>query len=801
MRRFLGLSLLSASVLLLTGCPKGNQDYNLAKKAENVQDYDSALEYYTKALKQDPTNIEYRLRAEHLRFVAGQYHAEEGEKALKSGDLQLAVAEFQKARAIDPSNAMADQEGQKAMDALAAQQSPGQPKPEPTVPPGSSELETGPPELKPLSREPINIKMINDAKIVYQTIAQLAGLSVIFDPDFTSRRISIELPNVTLEQALDAVSIESKAFWKPVTSGIILVAPDQTQKRKDLEDEVVKTFYLSNTLTAQDLTEIVSGLRQVLNLTHLQQVNAQNAIIIRDTPDKIALCGRVISALDKAKPEVLLHVQVLEVSTDRARQLGIQPGTSAVVQFTPRTALQPSTSGSSSSSSSSTTTTSTPQVTLNNLKHLRLSDYSITLPGAAVTALLTDSATRIIQDPELRVSDGVAAKLRIGDRIPIATGSFQAGVGVGAVGTAGLVNPLVNTQFTYQDIGVNIDVTPRVHPEGDVSLKLKVEISSLNGTRNIGGIDQPVFAQRTEDGEIRLKDGEISILGGLMQRTETNSVNGWPGLAQIPFFRYFFSKDDKEIQEDEVLIVITPHVLRMPGFTAEDLRSIAAGTDTDIRVFREENGAAAPPPPLPPAQQPAPSQPPSNESAGQPSAVAPVVSAPATTPPATSPQQQPGSVSQAIVAGSQPSVPAQSPAAAGPDLRFDPASLTMSAGETKTIGLSAENVQDLFSIPILLQYNPAVIQIEEVRNGGFLSGGTQEIAIVQRVDQQHGQAIISATRQPNTPGINGTGTLFGLIVRAVGPGVSTIQILQVNARSSQQKPIPLAAGTVTIQVQ
>ena len=213
---------------------------------------------------------------------------------------------------------------------------------------------------------------------------------MIFDPDFTSRRITAELPNVTLEQALDAVSLESKSFWKPITPSVIFVAPDNPQKRKDVEDEVVKTFYVSNTLTPQDLTEIVTGLRQLLDLRRIQQVNSQNAIVIRDTPDKLVLAGKIIRDIDKAKPEVLIHVQVMSANLDRLRDLGILPGQSVSLTFTPRTSVQPN-------SSTSTTrhaprrphdpSTTIPQITLNNLQHLSTADYSLTLPGATANAI------------------------------------------------------------------------------------------------------------------------------------------------------------------------------------------------------------------------------------------------------------------------------------------------------------------------------------------------------------------------------------------------------------------------------
>src|SRR5882672_4051631 len=287
---------------------------------------------------------------------------------------------------------------------------------------------------------------------------KLAGLTVIFDVDFTSRRISVELTNVTLEQALNIVALQSKAFWRPVTSNIIFVAPDQAQKRKDYEEEIVKTFYLRNTTLPQELTEIVTSIRQLLDLRRVQQINAQNAIVIRDTPDRVMLAEKIINDIDKAKPEVVIQVAVLQARRDRLRNIGIQPGTSAALSFTPPTA--------------SSSTTSATSVALNQLRTLSTADYSITLPGAQANFLMTDNSTHIIDNPAIRVVDGQTAKLRVGDRVPVATGSFQAGVGVGGGAAGGLVNPLVNTQFQYLDVGVNVDVTPRIHPDHEISLKV-----------------------------------------------------------------------------------------------------------------------------------------------------------------------------------------------------------------------------------------------------------------------------------------------------------------------------------------
>jgi general secretion pathway protein D len=782
MRRCLSVILCVGMGLFAVGCPKGPTDYNKGRKAETIEDYDAALEYYQKALKSDPNNAGYKIRLNQTRFEAAEMHIKQGLKQRENGDLQGAAAQFQRAQSIDPSSAIATQELKKTLAMIVEQSHAG----DNARLPGEDDTQrymSEPPELKPLSNVAITYKASADARVVFDTIGKLAGVTMIYDPDLPPRRISVDLNNLTLEQALEVTCLESKAFTKAITENILMVIPDQAAKRKDYEEEVLKTFYLSNTVTPQDLTEILTGLRQLFDLKRVQQLNSQNAIIIRATPDVLKLVGKVLDDIDKAKPEVVVQVEVLEARTDRLRVLGIQPGQTASIAINPNATT---TNGGSITTGSGGTATATPStttnnITLNTLAHLNGSDYVVTLPNFTANAVLTDTFTKIIQNPELRSVDGQQAKLKIGDRIPIATGSFQAGVGVGAVGSAGLVNPLVNTQFQYQDVGVNIDMTPRVHPNHDVSLKIKIEVSSVTGTSTIGGISQPIISQRVVEHDIRLGDGQAYILGGLIQRTDTKTLNGWPGLAKIPVIRYLFSSDSVEHQEDEVLIMLIPHIVRLPDWTRENLRGIYSGSDQNIQVKRESAIRT------PTAEVP------------KPAAQGPAGVSPAAT------QAGPGAVAQ----GGTPTSPGLNPPQGQPGkLRFEPSSLSVKVGETKTIAVVIENVSDLFSIPMLLQYNPAVISIEDVQHavsegqhGGFLSGGTQEIAIVRSLNPEKGQAIISATRQPNTQGVSGSGTLLGIVIKGIAPGSSNLTITQQNAKDSQQRPIPLVTNEATVQVQ
>src|SRR5580704_4717962 len=355
--------------LLAAGCPKGKPDYQQGRKAENLQDYDAAYDFYQKALKEQPENAEYQIKFNQARFEAGAFHVKQGVKLREQGNLQAALGEFQRAAAMDPSSSIADQEIRKTADMLGEQEHKAAAADAAAAAAAEAStpvLASMPPEIKPLSRAPISLHMVNDAKIVFDTIGKIAGLTIVYDPDFPARRIAVDLSNVTLQQALDIVSMESKAFVKPVTENIVFVLPDQPQKRRDYDEQVVRTFYLSNTVQAQDLTEIVTGLRQLLDLKRLQQLNAQNAIIIRDTLDKM-------------------------------RNLGILPGqTASIGVVPPGTTTTTSNSGTNTSNTSSTTTNI---LTLQNLTHLNGSNYSVTLPSFTANALLNDSSTKIIQNP------------------------------------------------------------------------------------------------------------------------------------------------------------------------------------------------------------------------------------------------------------------------------------------------------------------------------------------------------------------------------------------------------------------
>ena len=370
---------------------------------------------------------------------------------------------------------------------------------------------------------------------------------------------------------MNTVALQTKTFWEPTSSNTILVAADTTAKRKEMQDSVMKTFYLRNVSNATELQEAANTLKGILDVTRVQMIPKQNALIIRGTTDQLVLAQKLLTDIDKAKPEVVIDIAVLQVSRARIRTIGVNPPTSANV------VMVPGTTGSSSSGGSSSGSGSGGAFTFNSLGNLNATNFQVSIPGASLSFLMSDSDTKLIQNPEIRALDNEKATLKIGDRVPVATGSFGAGGGVG-------VSPLVNTQFQYLDVGVNIDITPHIHSEHEVTLKMTLEVSSVSGTQNIGGISQPIIGQRRIEHETRLQDGEVNLVGGILEDTETHSLAGYPWLSRIPVLKYLFAQEDKQRQENEIVFAITPHIVRAQDVTDDNLRLVDLGRGSTVTV-------------------------------------------------------------------------------------------------------------------------------------------------------------------------------------------------------------------------
>ena len=761
--RSAAMVLLVLAVTLAIAADKAKSVYNKGKDAEARQNYEQAYDYYKQAYDLKPGDLTYRSAFERLRFLAGASHVHRGQLLREAGQLDAALAEFQKAVDIDPSSAIAQQEIRHTKQMIDAAKAAG---PKAAAPPPTGLQKRlaeagGPVELATISNVPINLKITEDSKVIYETVGKLAGINALFDPDYTSRRIKIELNNVSLQEALEIIALESKTFWRPVTPNTIFIAADNPAKRKDLEQSVIKTFYLANLSQPTELQDVVNALRQILEISRIQPLPSQGAIVVRGTPDQIALAHKLVGDLDKAKAEVIVDVAVLQINRDKSKTYGINPPTSATVALQNNVTSTNTTPNTTNNNIGTNTTgglngsSGTPnQLNLNQINNLNATDFTITIPQATATALFSDSTTKLIQKPQIRAVDGQKASLKIGDRVPVATGSFQPGIG--GVG----INPLVNTQFQYLDVGVNIDITPKVHSNGEVTLKVVMDISSVVSQSNIGGISQPVIGQRKIEHEVRLKEGEVNMLGGMLEDSQTKQLTGIPGLGQIPILKYLFGQTQTDHSETETVFVLIPHIVRAHEYSDMNQEALDVGTANAIELRRVSH-QPAPVPAAQPQGTPAPANPPANQPPGSPSI--------------------------------SPSGP--------PAFSFDPASITQAKGSTFAVNVMLSGAQNAYSVPLQITYDSKLLQVVNVSNGGLLSHDGQAVALVHRDDDTTGTLQITATRPPGAGGISGEGTVVTLTLVAKAPGQSTLTISRGGIRDPGMQPAPAAGAVMNVTVQ
>ncbi|HZA36545.1 MAG TPA: secretin N-terminal domain-containing protein [Vicinamibacterales bacterium] len=596
----LGLLTLASAM----GCASGAA--GRARVAEQQQDYDRAVVEYTQALKERPEDKEARLALDRARVRASQHHFQRGRRLEAVGRYEEALLELQVAAELNPSNG--DVEDLLRSTRLALRNKIAVSRE------GKTKLET----LMEHAREsgPIGLELPKDIKLpsslvfrdassrdVLTALARFANVNITFDPAFRETPITIEVRNTTFEDALSSVTSTTRTFFRVTAPRTVTIVPDTPAKRREYEEEIVRTFYLSNA----ELKETIDLLRIVVDARRVAGMPGTNAISIKDSPERIAAAGRVITAIDKARPEVVLEVELLEVNRSKLREYGLQiasPG-------------DPPSAGING-----TADVNRPNFTLRDLRELTASDVFLTgVPALYYRLLKSDTNTRTLANPQLRTTDGIAAQARFGERVPVPVTTFS------PIATGGVPQQPI-TSFNYENIGVNIDITPRTHHNDDVSLTMKVEVSSISGT-GFGGL--PTFGTRFINTVLRLRDGETNVLAGLIRDEERVLLEGIPGLSDIPGLGKLFTRTRKEAQETDILLTLTPHIVRVLELS-----------EADLRPFRVRSGPAAPlidlpaPEPPPARDQPQPLQErPATPGTQQP--IGPI------TPPVTPPAQEPPS--------------------------------------------------------------------------------------------------------------------------------------------------------------
>jgi len=539
---------------LVAGCAS-SAALRRGREAERHQDYDLAVVEFTKAVRLNSSDSEARFGLERAKLRASQDHFTHGRRLAAAGKLDEALVEYQLASELNPSNGDIDQELRATRNKLRAKIA--------VAREGKTELQTlieRARDLPPPGMDlPQGVKMpasltFRDAssRDVFAAIARFAGIGLVFDPTFRDAPIAVDLRNASLEDALTSVAGATRTFFRVTAPKTIIVIPDTPAKRREYEEEVVRTFYLSNA----DLKETMDLLRLVLDARRISPITGTNALTIKDTPEHIQAAARVISAIDKAKPELIIDVELLEVDRTKLSEYGLQLASAGSAGINGSVGVDQGTTSS---------------INLRTLRNLTQSDILLAnIPSLYYRLLKSDTNTRTLANPQLRTIEGTPAQARFGERVPVPVTTFT------PIATGGTPQQPI-TSFNYENIGVNIDIVPRTHHDDDVTLQLKIAVTSISGT-GFGGL--PTFGNREINTSIRLRDGETNMLAGLIRDDERTALDGIPGLSDVPIVGRLFAHNTKTVDQTDIILTLTPHIIRVLDLSEADLRPFRVGRDS-----------------------------------------------------------------------------------------------------------------------------------------------------------------------------------------------------------------------------
>ena len=562
------------------------------QRAERERDYDQAVIAYTRALQERPHDRNAQLALDRARLRAAQMHFAEGRRLTRLARWREALEEFQIAYDLNPGMGDLDRAIRETRDAVRAElaaQPEGQTALEALI---ERSLAAAPPGLDlPQGIElPSSVVFGSESsRAVFSALGQLGGISVVFDAQFRDTPFSGDLRGMTFDTALSAVAASTSNFFRVTAPGTVTIIPDTPAKRREYEEEIIRTFYLSNA----DVAETIDLLRLVVDMRRLAPVTATNAISIKDTPERIDAAARLIRAIDKARAEVVIEVQLLEVDRQTMREYGLR--------FASAGDNSDISGGESAVVNSAGDSADGLGLSIDDVGRLSGSSLFLANPTSLLVRLLeTNSSTRILANPQLRTSDGVAAEAHFGERVPVPVTTFT------PIAAGGISQQPI-TSFNYEQIGVNIDITPRIHHNDEVSLALEVEISNISGA---GYGNLPQFGSRSIITMIRLRDGETNILAGLIRDDERETVGGVPGLSRIPILGRLFGRTRTDTQETDIILTLKPHIIRGLALEEDDLRPFRIGASTAAGAPPRVGAVPSnPPQPQPRAGRPLPGRP------------------------------------------------------------------------------------------------------------------------------------------------------------------------------------------------
>jgi general secretion pathway protein D len=750
------LLLLLSSGFSVAGCSAGASAYRRGATSAQQGEWDAAVVHYTRAANEDPDKIEYRMALERALIEASAFHVQQAQKKLAAEDLDGAVEELELAVNLHPANRYAQGILQETRDRLKERQA-IQEEAESFEERRrrAQELFGGRPILEPSSTAPIQLRFAEDTSLqkIFEVLSKLSGINILFDESFRDKRVTIDLVDVSFEEALDKLALINRLFYKVVDPSTIIIVPDNAQKHRQYDDLVLRTFYIVNA----EVNTVANMLRTIAGIQRVQPNPELKSITVRATPDQVAVAERIIELNDKTKSEIMLDIEILEVNKDKALAFGLRAAEYEVsLGFSP--AGQDPDTGA---------------IRLNRLASVDTSDFLLTLPNSATFRLFkSNSEARILAAPKLRASEGQPAELRLGEEVPVPVTSF-----VSQFGTPGGVPTTPVTSFQYRNVGVNVTITPKVFVDGEIELQLTLETSSQLRSTTIGGIDLPVFGLRNVTNTVRLRDGETNIVGGLISEEERKTISGFPGIVDIPLLNKIFASNLEGNITRDVVFSITPHIIRAPRVSEGDLAPLPMGTEQQIKVpgdrprifdageepaVVEEEPEAAPVPPAPEPPPPAEPEIPEPE-----------------------PEPEPA-----------PPEPAPPPPIS---VLFSPATTSLAVGETVEVVLVAGGAQGLSSGTILVTFDPAALRVSNVQAGAFLTIDGRPLTFTPTFNP--GQVAIEFSRPGDVDGLVGSGHLVRLTLEAVAPAPPLIVSVSGALRDTAGTSIPASFASLRVEVQ
>jgi len=707
--------LLIIIALTFWGCATFNRSYKLGTEAALSKNWDEAVRYYERALLENPKNSVYRLALFRAKLAASSFHLVKARELSFQGSKKEALVEYEKALYYDPLNRIIAEEARSLIEEEVKEEEP-------------KEIRIEPPVKLEVDKEKIELKFVDaNLRSIFQALGKHARVNVLFDEQFRDITFSIDLVDMIFEQALNSLCLASKNFYRIIDERTIIIAPDLPQKRIQYELNAIKTFYLSNIKAEEIRVSLTQMLRTQYKAPNIIVDKNINTVTVRDTPAVIELAEKIINLWDKPKGEIVLDIEIMEVSRIRLKQLGMELDQTLVgLRYT-----GPEGSGADDQG----------WFNLKGIDFSKSEHFQVTLPGAAVKFLEADSDTKIISQPRLRGIDGEEITYLVGDKIPIPRTTFTP---IAAGGFA--QQPL--TSFEYQDVGIDVKITPTIHFEKEITLELEIKIKSLGGT---GYANIPIIATREVKNVIRLKDGETNLLAGLLKDEERKNISGIAGLKNIPILGSLFSSTDLTIQQTDVIMTITPYIIRTVPVSEEDLEPLWVDLGGISPATSERGG----PPEEALAEQRA---------------------------------RRTAEVEDMARTRQQNQV------------FLTPANFEVPQNREFRVSVNARIQEDISSMSLNINFDPGTVTLKDVVRREFLNRLGKDVPFLKNIDNSSGVCTIGFSSTDVGKGIKGTGSVATLVFQAVNKGETTIQVTSVSANKPTGQTLTFETGQSRVVV-